>query len=378
LVETLSALESIRALGAERAIRGRWRDRVGASAISGWLVRFYQQLAVNLAVSIQQAATLAVVVVGVLAIQDGKMSQGALVAAVILSGRALAPLGQIAQIMSRANLTQVSMKALNRFFSTPVERPEGRTFLDRPRIHGGFELRDVGFAYPGETPIPVVAALTLTIRPGERVGILGRVGSGKSTLLKLLMGLYQPTVGSIRVDTVDMRQIDPAQLRAQVAYVAQAPVLFSGTVRENISIARPEASDAEVLLAASIAGADAFISKHPLGYAAPIGERGEGLSVGQRQAIAIAQALIKSADVLLMDEPTSAMDDRTDEEFRRKLFPLVEGKTLIMVTHKLSALELVDRLIVMDGGRIVVDGPKQAVLDALMAGDVHLPERGHA
>lgn len=376
LVETISALESVRALGAERALRGRWRDRVGQSAISGWLVRFYQQLAVNLAVSVQQFTTLVVVVVGVLGIQDGKMSQGALVAAVILSGRALAPLAQIAQILSRLYLTRASMTALSRFFSAPVERPPGRTFLDRPRIRGGYELRDLGFAYPGTPPVPVMAGLTFAIRPGERVAILGRVGSGKSTLLKLLIGLFQPTVGTLRLDGVDIRQIDPAQLRAQVAYVPQQPVLFSGSVRENIAIARPEASDAEVLLAAQIAGVDGFISRHPLGYDMPIGERGEGLSVGQRQAIAIAQALVKNADVLLMDEPTAAMDDRTEEEFRRRLLPLVEGKTVVIVTHKLAALDLVDRLVVMDGGRIVLDGPKEAVLNTLATGGVRVPDRG--
>ncbi|MDB5098935.1 MAG: Type secretion system permease/ATPase [Cyanobacteria bacterium RYN_339] len=376
LVETLGALESVRALGAERTMRGRWRDRVGASAMSAWHVRHYQQLAVNVAVTIQQVATLGVVIAGVLAIQEGKLSQGALVAAVILSGRALAPLAQLAQIMSRFNLTRVSMKALTRFFAIPVERPEGRTFLDRPRVRGAYELRDLGFAYAGQPPVPVVAGLNLTIRPGERVGVLGRVGSGKSTLLKLLLGLYQPTTGTLRLDGVDLRQVDPAQLRAQVSYVAQTPVLFSGTVRENIAIARPEASDEEVLRAATLAGCDTFIGRHPLGYDMPLGERGEGLSVGQRQALAIAQAMIKDADVLLMDEPTSAMDDRTEEEFRRRLAAILPGKTLVLVTHKLAALELVDRLIVVDGGRIVVDGPKEQVLGALMGGDLRRHEGG--
>ena len=376
LVETLASLEAVRGLGAERTMRRRWRDRVSASAMSGFGVRFWQQLGVNAAVSVQQFATLAVMVAGVLAIAEGNLSQGALIAAVMLSGRALAPLAQLAQVLSRANLTRVSMRALDRFFQAPTERPLGRVFLDRPRVAGAYELRDVSFAYPGLPPVFVLQALSLTIRPGERVGVLGRVGSGKSTLVRLLMGLYQPSSGTLRLDGVDLRQLDPAQLRAQVAYVAQQPVLFSGTVRENLAIARPEATDAEILQAASLAGADQFIRKHPLGYDMPLGERGEGLSAGQRQAIAIAQALVKDADVLLMDEPTSAMDDRTEAEFRRGLRALLTGKTLVVVTHKPSMLELVDRLVIVDGGRIVMDGPKETVLAALRTGEVRTREQG--
>lgn len=376
LVETLSGLEAVRGLGAERTMRRRWRDRVGASAMSAFGVRFWQQTAVNLAVTIQQYATLAVVVTGVLAIQEGKLTQGALIAAVMLSGRALSPLGQLAQVLSRLNLTRVSMQALTKFFATPVERPIGRGFLDRPRLSGAFEVRDVAFGYPGTPPVPVVQGLHFIVRPGERIGVLGRVGSGKSTLLKLLMGLYQPTSGVIRLDGVDLRQIDPAQLRAQVAYVAQGTILFTGTVRENIALARPEASDAEILRAAAAAGADGFIRRHPLGYDMVIGERGEGLSAGQRQAIALAQALIKDADTLLLDEPTSAMDDRTEAEFRRGLEPLLTGKTLVLVTHKPAMLELVERLVIVDGGRVVMDGPKETVLMALRSGEVRAPDRG--
>ncbi len=370
LVETLASLEAVRGLGAERTMRRRWRDRVAAAAMSGFGVRFWQQFGVNAAVSVQQFATLAVMVAGVLAIAEGRLSQGALIAAVMLAGRALAPLAQLAQILSRANLTRVSMRALDRFFATPTERPLGRAFLDRPRVRGAYELRDLSFAYPGLPPVFIIQALNLTIRPGEKVGVLGRVGSGKSTLLRLLMGLYQPSSGTLRLDGVDLRQIDPAQLRAQVAYVAQQPVLFSGTVRENLAIARPEASDAEILRAASIAGADLFIRKHPLGYDMLLGERGEGLSAGQRQAIAIGQALVKDADVILMDEPSSAMDDRTEAEFRRGLQPMLTGKTFVVVTHKPSMLELVDRLVIVDGGRVVLDGPKETVLAALRAGGV--------
>jgi ATP-binding cassette subfamily C protein LapB len=375
LVETVTALESVRALGAERTMRRRWREKVGTSAMSGYSVRLNQQMAVNLAMSVQQLTTVGVVVAGVLAIQNGNLSQGALIAAVILSGRAIAPLGSVAQILSRFNLTRASMKALDKFFEVPTERPLGRDFLDRPPIRGGYELREVSFAYPTNPPVPVLHALNLVIRPGERLAILGRVGSGKSTLLKLLIGLFLPSKGALRLDGVDLRQIDPAQLRAQVAYVPQTPVLFSGTVRENIAIARPEASDADVLKAAAIAGADAFIRRHPLGYDMPLGERGEGLSTGQRQAIAIAQALIKPADVWLMDEPTSAMDDRTEMEFIQALEPHLLGKTVVLVTHKPSMLDLVDRLVIVDSGRVVMDGPKQLVLQALRAGEVRSPER---
>jgi ATP-binding cassette subfamily C protein LapB len=373
LVETLVSLEAVRGLGAERAMRRRWRERVAAHAVTGSHMRFYSLLAVNVSVSVQQFAGLVVVLAGVLAIHAGTMSMGALVAAVMLSSRALAPLASLAQIMSRAALTKTAMKAITAFMDTPSERPAGRKFVDRPQLQGQIEARDLCFHYPARTPVAVLQDLNLTIRPGERVGILGRIGSGKSTLLKLMMGLYQPTEGAVYHDGVDLRQLDPAQLRAQVAFVAQAPVLFSGTIKENIAIARPEATDAEIIDAARVAGVDAFVSRHPMGYDLPVQERGEGLSIGQRQAIALAQALLKGADVLLLDEPTSAFDESTEAGFRRTLVPWLAGKTLVIVTHKLSMLELVDRVILVDDGRIVMDGPKEVVLRALMKNEEGRP-----
>ncbi|MDB5098517.1 MAG: ATPase, partial [Cyanobacteria bacterium RYN_339] len=369
LVETLTSLEAIRGLGAERAMRRRWRDAVAAHAVSGARVRFWQLFAVNGAVSVQQISGLAVVVVGVLAIQQGQMSMGGLIAGVMLSSRALAPLSQVAQILSRIFLTRASMRAITRFMEAPSERPHGRRFLDRPKITGAIELRGAAFAYPGPDPVYVLKDLDLVIKPGEKVGVLGRIGSGKSTMLKLIMGMYQPIAGKISLDGVDIRQLDPAQLRSQVAYVAQTPILFSGSIRENLAIARPEATDAEILRAAEIAGVDAFVRGHPQGYDRMLEERGEGLSIGQRQAIAIAQALVKDADVLLMDEPTSALDDSTETEFRAKLARAMTDKTLILVTHKLSMLELVDRLVVVENGKVVLDGARNAVLRRLQGLD---------
>ena len=251
----------------------------------------------------------------------------------------------------------------------PVERPIQRAYLHRPRLDGGIAFKDVSFRYPG-APVAAIQGASFTIEPGERIGIIGRVGSGKSTLHKLLLGLYEPDDGSILVDGTESRQIDPVDLRRNIGCVPQEVVLFRGTIRENIAIGAPQASDATVLRAAELATADDFVSRHPMGYDRPVGERGESLSGGQRQAIAAARAILNEPAIVLFDEPTSSMDSGTEARFKKNLGEALAGKTLILITHRASLLSLVDRLIVIEAGAVVADGPKDAVLQAIAEGKV--------
>ncbi len=251
----------------------------------------------------------------------------------------------------------------------PVEHPADRMFVHRPVLKGRIEFRNVTFQYP-RAVTPALHECSFSIREGERVGLVGRVGSGKSTAQKLVLGLYTAQSGSILLDGTEIRQIDPADVRRAVGSVPQDVFLFRGTVRENIAVSAPHASDERLLLAAKLGGVDEFVGAHPLGMDLPVGERGEGLSGGQRQAIALARALLPEPAVLLLDEPTNAMDNASELALRRNLEASLAGRTLLLVTHRTSMLALVDRLIVLDKGRVVADGPKQAVLDALAGGRV--------
>jgi ATP-binding cassette subfamily C protein LapB len=252
--------------------------------------------------------------------------------------------------------------------SLPVERPDGHKFLHRPALEGNIEFRSVTFSYP-EQQIPAVSDSSFTITRGEKVAIVGRMGSGKSTLQRLMMNFYQADSGSILIDGTDIQQIDPTDLRGNIGYVAQDIMLFNGNVRDNITIGAPQADDSSVLWATELAGLDEFINQHPLGFDLQVGERGVNLSGGQRQAIAIARALLGDPSILILDEPTNSMDNTTEANVKERLTDIIREKTLILVTHKTAMLTLVDRLIVLNEGRIVADGPKGDVLKALSGGE---------
>mgnify|MGYP003385109950 CR=1 FL=1 len=253
--------------------------------------------------------------------------------------------------------------------SLPVERPTGREFLHRPNFAGKIEFKKVSFRYP-EQPIDALSEVSFSISSGEKVAFIGRIGSGKSSIEKLLLGLYEPTDGSILLDGTDIRQVDPVDLRRNVGYAPQDVNLFFGSVRDNIVMGSPFADDTAVLKAAGIAGVTEFVNRHPAGFDLPVGERGEGLSGGQRQSIAVARALLLDPPVLILDEPTNAMDNSTEEQFKSKLMNELEGKTLLLVTHKASLLSLVDRIIVMDQGNLVADGPRLQILESLKQGHI--------
>lgn len=369
LVETLNSLETVRGVRAEGRMQRAWERYVAAATASANRTRFISSLTVNLTGLAANLVTVGVVILGVYEIAAGRLTVGALVACSILSGRAMAPLGQVAQLVSRLHQARTAYRSIDAVMRLPVERPPEVRFVHRPRLRGAIEFRDVTFTYPDQKQ-PALSHVSFRIAAGERVGLIGKIGSGKSTIEKLVLDLYQPDGGAVLVDGTDLRQIDPAELRRNIGYVPQDPVLFAGTIRDNITIAQPGVDDATMLRAAALAGVDAFVSRHPTGYDREVGERGRTLSGGQRQAVALARAFLGDPPILLLDEPTSAMDSAGEAALKARLAAELGGRTLLLVTHRGSLLSLVDRLIVLDGGRVVADGPKAEVMRALAAGEV--------
>src|SRR5690606_7267419 len=331
-------------------------------------------LSVNAGAMVQQLANVAVIITGVYLIADKSLTMGALIACTLLTGRTLAPLTQVAGLATRFHHARSALAGLDHIMQLPVEHPPGKSYTHRPDFRGAVEFREVSFSYPGQE-IEALSKVSFKIGAGERVGIIGRIGSGKSTIEKLILGFYQPGSGSIWIDGVDMQQLDPADLRRNIACVQQDPTLFFGTVRDNIVMGAPYVDDQAMLRAAEIAGVTEFVDRHPQGFDMPVGERGEGLSGGQRQSIAIARSLLLDPPLLLLDEPTNALDNRAEENLNNRLASQLEGKTLVLVTHRASMLSLVDRLIVMEGGRVIADGPKEQVLEALSGGKLHAAKK---
>lgn len=375
LVESLEGLDTVKITGAEGRAQRLWERFVGATARTAMKARFLSTIGVNAAVLVQNVVSVLVVVVGVYEIARGELTVGALVAASLLASRAMSPLSQIAALLVKIHQSTLSLGALNKVMNLPLERPAGKTFLHRPRLEGAIEFRNVGFAYPGNGPA-ALNGVSFRIEPGEKVGIIGRIGSGKSTLARLLAGLYQPNAGAILLDGTDVRQIDPADLRRNLGYVPQDAFLFFGSIKDNIALAAPHADHRAILEAATIAGVDDFAKRHPEGFDMQVGEHGRYLSGGQREAVTIARAMLFDPPILVMDEPTGAMDNTAENKLRARLLPVLTRKTLLLVTHRTSMLSLVDRLIVVDAGRIVADGPKDRVLQKLGEGGLRVAAGG--
>ena len=373
LIESLTGLETIKSIGAESPIQRKWEQTIGFISKHSQRARVLSAMAVNFTTFIQQMATVCVVVFGVYMITEGDITMGALIASTILTGRALAPLGLVASALTRYHQSKAALTSLNKLMDLPVERPTGREFLHRPDFKGGVEFKKVSFRYP-EQPIDALSEISFKIQPGEKVAFIGKIGSGKSSIEKLILGLYEPSEGSILLDGTDIRQIDPVDLRRNVGYAPQDVTLFFGSIRENIALGKPFADDAAILKAAEVAGVSSFVNRHPSGFDMPVGERGEGLSGGQRQSVTVARALLLDPPVLVLDEPTNAMDNSTEEQFKRRFAETLGDKTLLLVTHKASLLSLVDRIIVLDQGRVVADGPREQILTALKKGQIKVSE----
>jgi ATP-binding cassette subfamily C protein LapB len=371
LIESIEGMETLRAVSAEGFMQKRWEDASALTSLSAMKSRHWSSMAGHFVQWVQQIETVVLVVWGVYLIHAGQLSQGALIGSVMLASRALAPLGQVVGLAARYQQAKAALVSLNKLMAMPTIRDTERNYLPRSQLDGRLDLQGVKFSYPapkGVTPPVVLSGVDLHIHPGEHVAVLGRIGSGKSTLLRLMAGFFRPIEGQILVDGIDVNQIEPADFRAQVGFVAQDVRLFHGTLRENIVLNRPHVSSEDFLKVARLTGLDSMAAAHPLGFDLPIGEMGHGLSGGQRQLVALARCLITRPQILLMDEPTSSMDAQAEQLFIQHLKTLIPGLTLVVVTHRPTVLELVDRLVVLDQTKVVADGPKAVVLAQLSGG----------
>lgn len=370
LVETLGGLETLKACGAESERQHKWEHTHGALTRLDSHARDLSALASNGTLFIQQFSGMATIVAGVYIIIAGNLSVGALVASYMLGSRVLAPLGQIAGLITRYQQAQVTMRSTDALMALPQEREPGKHPLQHTQLKGAVEVVKASFAYGGPGTPGALNDVSIVVRPGERIGIIGRSGSGKSTLARMMMGFYAPDEGQLLLDGLDLRQVDVADLRQQVGYVAHDLPLLAGSLRDNLTLGARYVTDARMLEVAELTGVTDLARNHPLGFDRPVGERGQLLSGGQRQAVLLARALLLDPPIMLLDEPTSHMDNGSEDILRQKLFDLMQGRTLLLVTHRMSMLSLVDRLVVLDNGKVVADGPKELVVEALRKGRV--------
>lgn len=390
LVEIVGGLETLKSCMAESRMQRLWEAVVGLSAKSNSEARKYNNMAVTASMLITQLVTVGILIWGVYRIADNTMTMGALIGCSILVGRAMAPLLQMASLLTRFQNSHVALKALDMLMELPSENQAEKTCMDFGMLRPSFTMEKVSFAYPGSERL-ALEHVSLHIEPGERVGVIGPMGSGKSTLSKLLLGLYQPKDGAVKFGDVDIRQIPISDLRGRVGVLPQDVVLFYGSIRDNVALGDPTITDHVILRAAALAGVTDFLRNNPAGFAAQVGEQGRALSGGQRQSVALARALVRDPEVLILDEPTSNMDTDSELLLQKRLQGILEGRTLLLITHRLSMLRIVDRLIVMENGQIKMDGPRDHVLQRLRdrskqnmpanantPADVSMPAAAHA
>ena len=367
LIETLQNIETVKTMGMSGKIQWKWEETTGEIASKNLKSRIMSSSIPNITNLFIQLNTVFVVVFGVYLIENFDLTMGGLIAVVILTSRTVAPMGQAAALISNYADAKTSYNILSEIIARPVERPKNKEFVKHPEIRGKIEFKDVSFTYPG-AQIPALDRVSFTINPGEKIAIIGRIGSGKTTIAKLILKLYEPTEGMILIDDIDIAQIDPAELRSYIGYVPQDVHLFNGTVKENIISSERHPHDKEILHATKISGADDFIKTHPLGFDMPIGERGAGLSGGQRQSIGIARAILQDSSIMVMDEPSNAMDQTSEANLLRRFEVELKHKTMILITQKLSLLSIVNRVIVMHNSKIMLDGESEDVISKLSGG----------
>ena len=369
LIESLVGLETIKALGIEGHMQRKWEKSANYLTEVNGKLKLLSNSINNGVNGLQQTVNVILVLLGVYLVIEGDLTMGGLIACTMLAGRALAPIAQSAGLMTQFHNASTSLTSLEAIMEKPTERPVDSNFLSRSNFAGNIEFREVSFSYPG-CEVSALKDVSFKIKAGEHVGVLGRMGSGKSTLQKLILGLYLPTSGAILIDGIDSRQIDPAELRRNIGYVQQDTHLFYGSMRDNITMSNPHASDPQVLEAASMGGIDEFVNLHPNGFDMLVGERGETLSGGQRQGVGIARAMVGNPRIIILDEPTSAMDHSGEELVKRRLTEATANRTLLLNTHRSSLFDLVDRIIVIDNGKIMADGGKEQVIEALRNGKI--------
>ena len=371
LVEIVGGLETVKSVLAQSHMKRRWEALVDASAGETVQSRRLASLANSGTLFITYLINAGVIVFGVYSIMDGRLTQGGLIACVILVGRSLSPLMQMAVMLTQLQKSRIALKALQEIMELPSEQSVSHDAVEAKGLRTDLALDKVVFHYPGSQKL-ALDDFSLHIRKGEKVGIIGSTGSGKTTLGRLLVGLYQPTEGNVTLGGVDIRQIDQADVRARIGFMPQDNYLFYGTVRENIAIGCPWQDIKSIVHASEVAGVAEFVNKHPLGYDMQVGERGLELSGGQRQMICLARTLIRNPEILVLDEPSSNLDVASEQRLLSRLGKAVTGKTLVIMTHRLSLLNLVERVILLDNGNVKADGPRDAIMNALRQGTLKM------
>jgi ATP-binding cassette, subfamily C, bacterial LapB len=364
LIETLNNPESVKAYNMQSRNQKKWEDATGE--IAGWSIKtkLMGTAVGSFSNYIQQLATVGTILFGVYLIDDAKLTMGGLIAVSMLLGRTISPMAQMASLITRIHGAKASFESLEKMMQSPVEIDKEKSYIQKNNFQGNFEFKGVDFAYP-EAEVLSLHDASFTIKPGQKLGILGRIGSGKSTIGKLLMRYYMPSEGSVYVDGIDINQISPYELRSHIGYVPQHVQLFFGTVKENIMMGASFVDDARVQMVAKLAGVTEFTDRHPMGLDMPVGEGGVNLSGGQRQLVALARALLLFPKVLILDEPSSGMDYTTERILRDKLKGIIQDRTVIIATHRPSLLELVDTLMVVEAGQIAAYGDKEQVTQQL-------------
>jgi ATP-binding cassette subfamily C protein LapB len=364
LIETLHSIKSVKALGASNYSQWVWEESSGTIASKSMRARMLSSSITVVTNLLVQFNTIGLIVFGIYRISDLELSLGGLIAIVMLSSRAVGPMGQIAGLITSFEQTSTAFRSLDELMQKPVERPDGKSYVRRPAFEGAIGFKNLDFSYP-ESPRKSLSNINFKINAGEHVGIIGKVGSGKTTLLQLIIGMYQADSGSIAIDNIDINQIDPADLRRNIGYLSQDIELLRGSIRENIAYKDLHVNDERLIEAAGVCGVDLFVNQLPQGFDTQVGEAGAFLSGGQRQAIALGRAMLLNEPILILDEPTNSFDNTTESIVKKRLYQYTRNKTLLLVTHKAPMLDLVERLIVMDDGKIVMDGPRDDVLNAL-------------
>lgn len=362
LVESIEGVEDIKALQAEPYFQRQWEQTHAVSASIGMKQRLWGSRLTGWASTVQQITYAGMLVFGAYLVLAGEITTGTMVACSLLSSRTIAPLMQLTMVFSRWQHAKNAMEGLNELLKKPLDRDTEKNMARCPVLSGHYQLQNVQYSYDEEKAVQALHIDSLEIKAGERVAVLGKVGMGKSTLLKLLSGQAEANRGKVIIDGVDMSQIDPVDVRRQVGLLSQDSRLFFGTLRQNLMLGHPHATEQELIQALRISGALSLVQQDAASLDRMINEGGRGLSGGQRQMVMLSRLIVRNPQVVLLDEPTASMDEHLENYVIHQLGNWMTGRTMVLVTHRPALLALVDRIIVVEGGKIVADGPRDEIL----------------